>query len=141
MPMRRHQGERSSSSSVGHVSPPLFLCLSFTRWNLHRVSLWPYHLSLISHVRPGLTKPLRGSRGYCIPGSPSSRPTDDSSGLALCPLPLDFPPLLRKPSPRGSSQSDCRVRVNWVCHISVKLTLCLATPSMPLKVPPPRWGH
>ena len=33
--------------------------------------------------------PAPGSGRYCVPGSPSLRSTHKSSGLALCPLPLD----------------------------------------------------
>ena len=54
-------------------------------------------------------------------------------------VPCPLTPSAQKAQPRGSSQSDCRVRVNWDCHVSVKLTLYLAT-STPLKVPPPYMG-
>ena len=80
-------------------SPPpifcafLFYLMEFTQWS----SVQPYHLFLTSHVPPGsegvldrrLTKPCTWLWGYYIPGSPSSRLTDKSSGLALCPLPLE----------------------------------------------------
>lgn len=117
---------------------------SFTHWSSCRVSVQPYHLFLTSHVPPGsegvlnrrLTKPwtwLWGILHSRPPGPRSSRPTDESWGLALCPLTIE--PLCPEIPAQGSSRRGHRVRVNCVSQFGVKLTLCLAT-STPLVVPP-----
>ena len=108
--------------------PPSFsMCFSFNRWSSHRVSIRPYHLFLTSHVPPGseglldrcLTKPCTWLWGILHSRSPSSRPTDKSSGLGPCPLPLD-PLVPRNPSPRGGPEGVAESELTMflmLCHI------------------------
>ena len=82
----------------GACIPPLFLCVSLLITGVHAgflfgLTIFPSHNMCPQVLKDSSTdvslSPALGSGGYCIPGSPSSRQTDESSGLALCPLPLD----------------------------------------------------
>lgn len=82
----------------GACIPPLFLCVSLLITGVHAgflfgLTIFPSHNMCPQVLKDSLTdvslSPALGSGGYCIPGSPSSRQTDESSGLAQCPLPLD----------------------------------------------------
>ena len=79
---------------------PFSVHFSFTHWSSCRVSVQPYHLFLTSHVPPGSEGVLdrrlikRWTWFWGIvhsrpPGPCSSRPTDESWGLAPCPLTIE----------------------------------------------------
>ena len=70
--------------------PLLFFCVFLLLTGIY--TGFPFGLTIFHsyHMFAEVSlSPARGSGGYCIPGSPSSRQTDESSGLALCSLPLD----------------------------------------------------
>ena len=82
---------------MGRVSP-LFFCVFLSYSQVHAgflfgLTIFPSHNMCPQVLKDSLTdvslSTALGSGGYCIPGSSSSRQTDESSGLALCSLPLD----------------------------------------------------
>lgn len=103
------------------------------------LTVFPSHHMFPQVLKDPLTdvslSPAPGSRGYCIPGPLSSRLTHKSSGLALCPLPRD-PLWSESPAQGGLPKVAAESELTGVSHISIRLSLCLAT-STRLIVPPP----
>ena len=127
-----------SSSSVGHVCPSLFLCISLLLTGVYAEFLFGLTIFHSHHMFSQVSlSPALALGDTAFQALPAQDRLIIPRDWPCVPCPLT--PSARKAQPRGSCRSDCRVRVNQVCHIDVKLTLYLAT-STPLKVPPPYVG-